>query len=135
MKALLALLPALVLVALSPAARPAENLDCNNPPDTASENQCADLAFAKADKELNEVWRQVKDWAAQNDKDSDKPGAHEYANTAMAAQRAWLAYRDAVCREAGLPMHGGSGEGPLIGNCRAYITEERVKSLKELLPE
>jgi uncharacterized protein YecT (DUF1311 family) len=135
MKALLALLPAFALVVLSPTARPAEKLDCNNPPDTASENTCADLAFAKANKELNEVWRKVKDWAAQNDKDGDNAGAQDYTKTVLAAQRAWLAYRDAECREAGLPMHGGSGEGPLIGNCRAYITEERVKSLKGLLPE
>ena len=128
-------MPALALVALTPAARSAEKLDCNNPPDTASENTCADLAFEKADKELNALWPKVKDWASQSDKQSDTPGTHEYLTTVVAAQRAWLAYRDAVCREAGLPMHGGSGEGPLIGNCRAYITEERVKSLKGLLPE
>ena len=121
------------LLAFIVAAR-AESLDCNNPPDTASENQCADLAFAKADKELNAVWRKVKDWAAQSDAESDNPNAHDYSNTVLAAQRAWLSYRDAVCAEAGLPMHGGTGEGPLVGNCRATLTEDRVKSLKDLLP-
>ena len=117
------------------SARADEKIDCANPADTADENLCADMDFQKADKELNEVWRKVKDWAAETDKNSDIDGKPDHVKIVMAAQHAWLAYRDAYCVEAGLPMHGGSGEGPLIGGCRAYVTEERVKSLKGLLPQ
>jgi uncharacterized protein YecT (DUF1311 family) len=123
------------LALVSNAARAEDKLNCDEPPDTASENQCADIAFQKADKELNVVWPKIKAWAEQNDRDSDNPGTHDYLKGVMASQRAWLAYRDAECVMAGLPMRGGSGEGPLIGGCRAALTEDRVKNLKGLLPE
>ena len=108
--------------------------NCNDPQTTADMNQCADMAFTKADKELNALWPKMKDWAAQSDKDSGENNDY-YAKTLLASQRAWIAYRDAYCLEGGLPMHGGTGEGPLIGGCRARLTEERVKDLKELLPQ
>ncbi len=132
MKFVVAALVATLL--LHSAAHADDKLDCKNPPDTASENQCNDIAFEKADKDLNALWPKVKAWAEENDQNSDNPGAHDYTKTVIASQRAWLAYRDAECAMAGLPMHGGSGEGPLVGGCRAGLTEDRVTDLKGLLP-
>ncbi|MBG1233074.1 lysozyme inhibitor LprI family protein [Aestuariivirga litoralis] len=109
-------------------------LNCDEPQTTADMNQCADIAFDKADKELNALWPKLKEWAAQSDQESGENDGY-YAKTLLASQRAWLAYRDAECVAAGLPMHGGTGEGPLMGGCRASLTEERVKDLRGLLPE
>ena len=120
-------------LAIGGTARADEKIDCINPPDTASENLCADMDFQKADKELNAIWPKVKAWADQNDIDADMNGRHDYKDAVLASQRAWITYRDTECVMAGLPMHGGSGEGPLIGGCRASLTEQRVKDLKEML--
>jgi uncharacterized protein YecT (DUF1311 family) len=125
----------LVLLLSATPAFAQDKLDCNSPKNTAEENQCADQAFQKADKKLNQVWPRIKALAQQHDILDDTSDAHDYLAIFMAAQRAWLAYRDAHCREAGLPMHGGSGEGPLIGGCRAEVTADRVKYLKGFLPE
>ena len=122
-------------LALGGTARADDKIDCANPADTADENLCADMDFQKADKELNAVWPKVKAWAEQSDIDNDSGEKHYYVDTLLSAQRTWLAYRDAYCVEAGLPMHGGSGEGPLIGGCRASLTERRVKDLKEMLSQ
>ena len=126
------LLTGLVFFATPAFADSAPN--CDDPQTTADMNQCADIAFQKADKELNALWPKWKAWAEQGDQDSGETNDY-YAKTLLASQRAWLAYRDAECLTAGLPMHGGTGEGPLIGDCRASMTEERVKSLKDLVGE
>lgn len=127
----------LMLLALGLWVIPAHADDapnCDNPETTADMNQCADIAFNKADKQLNAIWPKMKEWAAQSDQDSGENNTY-YADTLLASQRAWLAYRDAECKMEGLQMHGGTGEGPIIGGCRATLTEERVKSLRELLPQ
>ena len=125
----------LVFLMMATPAFADDKIDCANPADTATENQCADMDFQKADKELNALWPKVKAWAEQSDADSDSDVKHYYSNTLLNAQRNWLAYRDAECLMAGLVMHGGSGEGPIIGGCRASLTEQRVKDLKEMLPQ
>ena len=99
-------------LALAGTARATDKIDCANPADTADENQCADMDFQKADKELNAVWPKVKAWAEQSDMDSDSGEKHYYADTLLSAQRSWLAYRDAECPMASRVLDGRGGGGP-----------------------
>ena len=126
---------ALILILWAGPAWADEKIDCTAPGSTGEENQCADEAFQKADKEMNAVWPKLVASAEQSDLNDDATRKHHYKKMVIAAQRAWLAYRDADCQLGEFIMEGGSGSGPIIGNCRAYLTEERVKKLKDLLPK
>lgn len=80
---------------LGGTAQADEKVDCANPASTADQNQCADMAFQKADSELNALWPKVKAWAEQSDKDADVNNKHDYKDAVLVSQRAWIAYRDA----------------------------------------
>ncbi|HET9227515.1 MAG TPA: lysozyme inhibitor LprI family protein [Thermoanaerobaculia bacterium] len=100
--------------------------DCFDTATTQLEmNSCAAEKYKKADAELNQVYKAVLE---------------EYKDDALfieklrAAQRAWLAYRDAEV-EAKFPRR--EGEGSAVQMCipllQAQLTEERIKALREWL--
>ncbi|HEU4650144.1 MAG TPA: lysozyme inhibitor LprI family protein, partial [Croceibacterium sp.] len=59
-----------------------------------------------------------------------QPGHYE---TLLAAQRAWLAYRDAQCRSESFMARGGSMQPMLELQCKAYMTELRIQQLRLLI--
>lgn len=87
-------------------------------------NQQAAADAAKADKELNQVYKEVL--AAQVDEEAVK--------LLKAAQKAWLAFRDAEARHAEDDARGGSMAPLLYYGRLCQLTEERTKQLKEKLP-
>ena len=90
---------------------------------------CASEATDLADKELNLVFQTAKkELTAANDADSK-----EILKRLVAAQRAWITYRDANCSLGGTQMLNGSGESQIISGCIATTTIERVIELKSIL--
>lgn len=88
-------------------------------------NAGAAAEFAKADKELNEVYAKVLGVLDEGSKEKLKK-----------SQRAWVAYRDAEADFSADAEARGGSMWPLIHEgTRARLTMERVKRLKELLIE
>ena len=94
-----------------------------------------------ADAALNEQYRatmavMAKDDAARNadlKKGIEKPdGDPTYQAALLAAQRAWLAYRDTQCRLAGFEYRGGSAESLAGGQCLVTLTRARTAELRQI---
>lgn len=71
----------------------------------------------------------------QSDKGIDRsydsqPGYHE---TLLAAQRAWLTYRDQHCLNESFEARGGSLSPFLHSTCLIALTKARIGQLKELV--
>jgi uncharacterized protein YecT (DUF1311 family) len=127
------LLPLLALALafiFAPTAR-AEEIDCANASSTVEMNFCADKDFAAADKALNAAYEAAL--ASTKTRDLEKPyDAKNFGDAMRAAQRAWVAYRDADCK--GLVAQewgGGSGTSAAVLGCMTEKTMERTKELKD----
>lgn len=112
-------------------------IDCENAMAQPDLNACAFLEYERADAAMNAQWKvtaaKMKEIDAGFDRTYDKrPG---YSETLLAAQRAWLTYRDQHCASEGYSMRGGSAESMVISGCRAQLTEARTKQLKDLIAD
>lgn len=82
--------------------------------------------FQKADKQLNTVYQQL----IKRYSDSDDVITRRKI---VAAERAWVAYRDAEANmEASAEGEGGSIYPMLVNEFATSITEERIKTLKQV---
>ena len=121
---LLASLPAL-------AQDSAQYRACNEKAKTQTEmNQCANDEAARVDTELDEVFRKLLSQAASQG---------EAVAKIKAAERAWVAYRDAYL-DAMYPAKNKQAEYgsifPMEANLlRAKLTRRQVTALKELLQQ
>ena len=80
-------------------------------------DQCASEQFKKADSQLNKVYNRILGTINSSDR----------ANL-VAAQRAWLGYRDSNCK-AERQFHGGSIAPTVEAFCLQDISEARSKEL------
>ena len=124
------------LFALAAAAQEPE-IDCDNAMAQFELNACAYREFERADAAMNAQWKvtaaRMKAIDADFDRTQDnRPG---YFDTLLAAQRAWLTYRDKHCAGEGYTMRGGSAEPMMISGCQTQLTDARTKQLKELIEE
>lgn len=104
---------------------------CSEKADTQAEmNACANQEAARIDGELNDVYRKLLSRAASQPKAVAK---------IKAAQRAWIAYRDAYM-DAMYPAKDKQAEYgsiyPMEADLlRAKLTQRQVTALKELLQQ
>jgi uncharacterized protein YecT (DUF1311 family) len=108
----------------------AQEPDCSDPQNQAEMNQCAGRDAAEADEDLNLVYKQVVSHYEQMDRDSETT---EGVKRLRAAQRAWVAFRDAQCSLAGYEALGGSMETLLVAGCEAQLTKARAAELRVML--
>jgi uncharacterized protein YecT (DUF1311 family) len=118
------MLKPVIAAAILLAALPAmAQQDC--PDDSqAGLNQCAGDAYKKADAALNATYKQVM----ARLKDSEAA-----AKSLVAAQRAWIAYRDAQCDFMSSGVEGGSARPMIVAQCLEQLTTQRADDLKALL--
>lgn len=95
-------------------------------------NMCAYNDYQVADDALNKLWPQVKKFAADGDKDLEGT-MKGYSEALLASQRGWLAYRDGQCELYGFQSRGGSMEPMLVSGCKARMTTDRLKELKDIM--
>ncbi len=107
------------LAAFDPRAARAQGADCAEAADQTSLNACADRAYKAADGELNAAWR---DLAGRLD------GAA--LDRLKTAERAWIAWRDAMCAFVAGPSEGGSIRPMVLANCRAGLTAQQTDLLR-----
>ena len=124
------LVAVLVVPGLPAAAE--DTTDCTNAVGQQDMNSCAEKDFEAADAELNAVWKDAR--KATKDADDAQPEELKGADKALlAAQRAWLAYRDGECELEGFQARGGSMEAMLVSGCKADLTRARTRQLKEFI--
>ncbi|PRH89633.1 hypothetical protein C5L14_03475 [Labrys okinawensis] len=114
--------PAQVATAGRAAAAGATN--CANAATQADMNECADKAFKKSDADLNAVYQQIEQRLKDN-ADTKK--------RLVAAQRAWVAFRDAECTFSASGASGGSIYPMVYSMCLDRVTQARVRSLEAYL--
>lgn len=124
-----------LLLAAAPPPNP--NWNCEHPQVQQEMNWCAAQEYERADTALNAQWRETA--AAMKERDATLDSSRDtrpgYFETLLAAQCAWLEYRDAHCRSAGYSARGGSLEPLLVGTCKAELTEERTEQLRNLIEQ
>lgn len=102
---------------------------------TAEEQYCSEQSLAKADEELNAVYKQALKKQAELDRelaetDQNSVGAVE---SLKKAQRIWIQFRDAHCDNVGYEARGGTMLGSLLMDCKTEMTDGRIKQLKALI--
>lgn len=112
-------LSALLFLALS---TPALAIDCEDAVTTIEMQECSSDSFASVDEELNAVWAEVM-------------GSRDDAGkqSLRAAQRAWIAFRDADCAAAVEGYRGGSIASVIQRECLTARTQTRVDDLRDML--
>jgi uncharacterized protein YecT (DUF1311 family) len=132
MPRLVAFLPILVLASLGSLPALADTIDCNNANSTVEMNFCADKDYQAADKALNAAYAAALT-QIQSRGDMEKPYDTKSFEEAMRnAQRTWVAYRDADCRDlVAQEWSGGTGATAAILGCMTEKTIQRTKELKE----
>ncbi len=124
------------LMLLAAAAQEPE-VDCDNPQYQVEMNFCAGRDYAAADTELNAQWKLTVAALKARDKDIDRSYDSQptHYDTLLAAQRAWLTYRDQHCLSESFAARGGSMAPMLHRGCMARLTKERTEQLKALVEE
>lgn len=122
---------------LALAASDDREWNCDEPVAQQEMNWCASQDFHKADAALNAQWKLTAAAMKRRDERDGAPsdGRPNHFDTLLAAQRAWLKYRDAHCDLGGYLFRGGSMEPLLVATCRTTLTEARTKQLKDLIEE
>lgn len=92
---------------------------CEKAVSQAAIDECFDRAAKAADARLNQLYAQML--ARLKNPDNQATRKH-----LVAAQRAWIAYRDAECGFAVSGMGGGSAMSMLYSTCMEHVTSQRV---------
>jgi uncharacterized protein YecT (DUF1311 family) len=108
----------------APVSAHAQTIDCNNASSTAEMNFCADRDYQAADKALNAAY--VAALTYIRSRDMEKPyDAKSFEDAMRDAQRTWVAYRDADCKDlVAQEWSGGSGASSAILGC---MTEKTIQ--------
>ncbi|HET6388058.1 lysozyme inhibitor LprI family protein [Hyphomicrobium sp.] len=129
------LLP-LALAAIVPIISPAHaESDCADAASTVEINVCFDKEYQAADKALNAAYEAAI--AYIRTQTGEKPyDAASFEAAMRNAQRAWVAYRDADCKDlVAQEWSGGSGTTSAILGCMTEKTVQRTKELKDRFTE
>jgi uncharacterized protein YecT (DUF1311 family) len=106
---------------------------------TLAAPQAAD--YATADRALNAEYRQTMTLMQERDRQraaglkrgtERADGLPTYAAALLAAQRAWIGFRDANCRIESFQYRGGSAQRLTANGCLARMTEARTAELRQL---
>jgi uncharacterized protein YecT (DUF1311 family) len=98
---------------------------CDDAVTQADLNECTALAFEAADEELNLAYEAALDVARTYD--TSPEGWAE--DSLRAAQRAWVAFRDAACESEAALWDGGSAQPMVQSGCLERLTVQRTDDL------
>ncbi len=110
-------------IAIAPAPIASAN-DCATAMDQRTMNECADQIYKKSDAELNALYKLIKQ-RLKDDTDTTK--------LLVAAQRAWVSFRDAECKFSTLAVSGGSVYPIIYSGCADRLTRKRIDDFKGYL--
>jgi uncharacterized protein YecT (DUF1311 family) len=102
-----------------------ENLNCEAPQTQLEMNFCTANKAKEADEKLNKVYQELR----------EKVQGTPQENRLVAAQTAWIAFRDADCEYAQRRYDGGSIMPAIYALCVVDLTEKRTQTLEEYLEQ
>ncbi len=118
---------ALLLAAAAPAAY------CDNPETPAQEQACAEAAFDRIEGDLNAQWQRTADTMKARDREYQRDGEEGWFPVLLAAQRAWIDYREAHCLSAAPRLRPRPDDHAIqMIICRNSMGLIRIEQLKEL---
>lgn len=100
----------------------AQKLNCNLPQTQLEINRCSQLAYENADKKLNQAYKQLLP-------NLERPRQQKL----IAAQQAWIKFRDNSCEFERSGYEGGSIAPSVYLNCLEKLTKQRTQQLQEYL--
>jgi uncharacterized protein YecT (DUF1311 family) len=98
--------------------------ECDNTMDQQTMSACAHQSFKKADEELNAVYKKLQ---------SRKMDDAQAGKLLIAAERAWVAFRDAECEFDAADNIGGSIYPMIHSGCLERLTKARTEQLDRYL--
>ena len=99
-----------------------QRVNCNNPQTQIAINECAKLSYQRADKKLNQVYQQLL------------PTLETFRKQKLiAAQVAWIKFRDTNCEFERSKYEGGSIASSIYSGCLENTTKLRTQELQEFL--
>lgn len=102
--------------------------ECDGP--TPVMNACIFEKYEAADRELNQVWQQVLATIEPSDY-LPADAAEEWKQHLLAAQRAWVTFKEEDCNGAtAYEWYGGTGANAAVGSCLYATTVARTEDLK-----
>ncbi|MEH2435249.1 MAG: lysozyme inhibitor LprI family protein [Nostoc sp.] len=99
-----------------------QKLNCNNAQTQIAINECAKLSYQRADKRLNLAYQQLLPTLETSRKQK-----------LIAAQQAWLKFRDTNCEFERSRYEGGSIAPSIYSGCLENSTKLRTQELQEYL--
>lgn len=127
---------ATLIASVAPAglvfAQSEPQVDCTAPQTQADMTICASRDYDTADKALNTEYQAVRKILTERDSSASDEADKGAAKALLAAQRAWIAYRDANCEAVGYQARGGTLEPMLVASCLAEMSRKRAEELKSL---
>ncbi len=135
MKTSIFVLAALIFFTSRASAQSDDDFDCSKPDDLPQMGLsfCAYQDFEAADLELNETWAEVRSKIRADETEIEE--FKGWFDQALAAQRAWLGYRDAQCETEGFSFNGGSMQPMVMSTCKMRITEARTLELQKMIEQ
>lgn len=121
-----------LIVSTATSLRAEQPIKCNTNGNQLELNTCAADDFKRADKELNETYQALI---------KKEVKYQVFISKLRAAQRAWVAFRDAeldaafACEKADARICWGSMYPMRFSAYKTTLTQERTKRLKQLLQE
>jgi len=100
----------------------AQNLNCDNAQTQLEINQCSKQSYQNADKKLNQAYKQLLPKLQRSRKQK-----------LIAAQQAWIKFRDSSCEFESSQYEGGSIAPSVYLNCLEKLTQQRTQELQEYL--
>jgi uncharacterized protein YecT (DUF1311 family) len=121
--ALCCLLVALSLIVGAAIAQAAE--DCDAPGLSQAElSNCYGNMYMKADAQLNVLYRRITNRLKDDEATTE---------LLVAAQRAWVVFRDAECDFSASGVSGGTAFGMIRSICLTILTDKRLDDFKRYL--
>lgn len=98
-------------------------------PNNDGESNCTMTAKAAADRRLNDIYGSIVNGLQHPKASDDARDDAEILKRLTAAERAWIAFRDAECGYQSTVALGGTGEGYANAACLYAQTKARVAAL------
>jgi uncharacterized protein YecT (DUF1311 family) len=128
--------PTSAATASQSARTPAKPEPCPEAKSQLDLNECYANLYQSADTQLNATYNNIVGFmkknlsVAQHDNNAVLVTHNETSLTKLlAAQRAWLAYRDAHCDSVKFQYEGGSIQPMVWSQCMADTTQQRITTL------
>jgi uncharacterized protein YecT (DUF1311 family) len=103
---------------------------CENATSNVEIGNCVYAAYQKADKELNAIWPKVLAYIDGQGEDMPADALETWKTTIVAAQKAWVSFKEQDCGAVQYEWWGGSGAGIAETTCLYSHTAQRVEDLK-----